>query len=379
MKKNLLGTAMCLVLIIASHAAAGAEPAPTTYTLWTGEPIPGDAKQIPFVPGVVHQTIHRATADGFKFLHGAAIVQHDGVFYANWANSPTNENGPRETLQGRRSTDEGKTWSELEMIAPGFDGPERHSHGILFVHKGNVWTICSRFGVGEPGDRFDGLQAEAFVLNDSTDRWESRGIAMHNCWPFDEPVRMKNGNYVTGGLDKDGRPVVAVSLGDDVTRWDTIPIPFDPRLAPRFGETTVWGEGKHLMAIIRGGLGVAWVSTSDDSGRTWSTATASNLPMPRAKAYLGKLSTGQMYLLSNFNNRDTLVVWVSRPGELTLSRMWRIRDGKSKPPRFRGAAKGKQWSYPYGHEHGGKLYVVYSIGKEDCGLSVLDVAALKVD
>ena len=143
-------------------------------------------------------------------------------------------------------------------------------------------------------------------------------------------------------------------------------------------ETTVQAEGKQVLAVIRGGGGVAWVSTSDDYGRTWSKAQPSNLPMPRAKAYLGKLSTGQLFLLSNLNNRDTLVISVSRPGETTLSRMWRIRHGKSDPPRFSGHAKGKQWSYPYGYEHDGKLYVVYSIGKEDCGLSVMPVDSLRV-
>ncbi len=70
---------------------------------------------------------------------------------------------------------------------------------------------------------------------------------------------------------------------------------------------------------------------------------------------------------------------MGRPGAMTLSRMWRIRSGKSVPPRFPGRAKSKQWSYPYGHEHAGKLYVVYSIGKEDCGLSVIPVTSLAVD
>ena len=98
--------------------------------------------------------------------------------------------------------------------------------------------------------------------------------------------------------------------------------------------------------------------------------------MPRAKAYLGKLSSGQLYLLSNLKSRDTLVVSVGRPGEQTLSRMWTIRHGPSGPPRFPGKAKSKQWSYPYGHEHDGKLYVVYSIGKEDCGLSIIPIKSL---
>ncbi|MFV2069528.1 MAG: exo-alpha-sialidase [Pirellulales bacterium] len=353
------------------------EPLPKPFTLWTGPPIPGDLKKISFVAGVQHQTIHQARTDGYKFLHGAAIVHHKRVLYANWANSPMHENGPHETLQGRRSTDGGKTWSDIEVIGPGFKGADRHSHGVLFVHKGELWTICARFGLGASGRHFPGLQAEAFVLNTQTDRWESRGVVMKNCWPCDEPVRMPNGNFITGGQDKDGLPVVAISRGDDLTKWDSILIPFDPRLKPSFAETTVWAEGKHVIAVIRGGSGVAWVSISDDYGRTWSKAGPSNLPMPRAKAYLGKLSTGQLYLLSNLKNRDTLVISVGKPGEPTLSKMWRIRHGKSGPPRFAGKAKGKQWSYPYGYEHNGKLFVVYSIGKEDCGLSVLPIESLK--
>jgi hypothetical protein len=345
-------------------------------TLWTGPPIPRDLEKIPFVPGIQHQTIHAAMADGYKFLHGAAIVHHQGVLYANWANSPTNENGPHETLQGRRSTDGGKSWSEIEVIAPGFDGLERHSHGVLLVHNNELWTICSRFGIGTEGRRFPGLSAEAFVLNPTTDRWQSRGVVMQNCWPYDEPVRMGNGNFITGGQDKDGLPVVAISHGDDLTNWDSVLIPFDPRLKPSFAETTVWAEGEQVLAIIRGGGGVAWVSTSDDAGRTWSRAAESNMPMPRAKAYLGKLSTGQLYLVSNLVNRDTLVISASKPGERTLSQMWRIRHGKSVPPRFDGHAKGKQWSYPYAHEHHGNLYVVYSIGKEDCGMSVIPIESL---
>ena len=60
---------------------------PQPFTLWTGPPIPTDVERIPFAEGVEHRTIHRPTDDSYKFLHGAAIVEHNGVMYANWANS----------------------------------------------------------------------------------------------------------------------------------------------------------------------------------------------------------------------------------------------------------------------------------------------------
>lgn len=353
------------------------DPLPDTYQLWTGPKLSSDPTKIPFAKGIEHRVIHRPGKKDHKFLHGAAIVEHDGVFYANWANSPTNENGPHETLRGKRSTDVGKTWSDLEVIGSGFEGPDRHSHGVLFVHQDRVWTICARFGVGEKAKRFPGLKGEAFVLNPDSDQWESRGIVMQNCWPYDQIVKMGNGNFITGGQDKDGMPVVAISRGDDVTQWDSILLPYHPDLKPSFAETTVWAEGATVIAVIRGGSGVAWVSESNDYGKTWSTAQPSNYPMPRAKAYLGKLSTGQLYLVSNFKNRDTLVISTGKPGEMTLSRMWRLRHGKSEAPRFPGAAKSKQWSYPYAYEHDGKLYVVYSIGKEECGLTVVPLESLE--
>ena len=194
--------------------------------LWTGKPIPKDPKDIPWVENVRNSTIHQPTKDEPKFLHGAAIVEHKGKLYANWANSPTNENGPHETLRGKSSTDGGITWSAIETIAPGFEGLERHSHGVLFSHKEKLWTICSRFGIGIVGKRFDGLTAEAFVLDEENRKWKSKGIVMKNCWPYDQPVRMKNGNYITGGQDRNGHPVVAISNQDDFLSWRSVLIPF---------------------------------------------------------------------------------------------------------------------------------------------------------
>lgn len=98
--------------------------------------------------------------------------------------------------------------------------------------------------------------------------------------------------------------------------------------------------------------------------------------MPRAKAYLGQLSTGQLYLFSNRSNRDMPVISVGEPGAQTLSRIWRIRHGKSEPPRYPGKSKFKQWSYHNGYEHDGKLFVVYSIGKDACGLSVISIDSM---
>ncbi len=81
-----------------------------TYPLRAGGEIPSDSAKIPFAERIVHSTVHRPGEEDPKFPHGAAIIEHKGMFYANWANSPINENGPHETLRGKRSLDGGKTW-----------------------------------------------------------------------------------------------------------------------------------------------------------------------------------------------------------------------------------------------------------------------------
>ncbi len=375
-RSTLASISMPLFILFTYPAALAQEPTKADFQLWSGPDIPSDPGEIPFAEGIEQRTILDAREHDYKFLHGAAIINYKGTFFANWANSPRDENLSRETLQGRRTTNPLGDWSEVEVIGPGFEGLERHSHGVYLEHNGELWTFAARFGVGAKGRKFDGLGAEAFVLNETTDKWESRGRVMENCWPYDEPVRMENGSFITGGQTRDGFPVVAISHGDNLLKWESVYIPYPEELDPDFAETTVWAEGKNVLAVIRGGLGVAWVSTSEDYGKTWTKAAPSNYPMPRSKAYLGKLSTAQLYLISNFRNRNTLVISVARPGEMTLSSIYRIRDGESIPPRFPGHAKSKQWSYPYGYEYKGKLYIVYSIGKEDCGLSVIPIESL---
>ena len=93
---------------------------------------------------------------------------------------------------------------------------------------------------------------------------------------------MANGNLITGGQDRDGLPVVAISHGDDLTKWDSILIPYDPQLKPSYAETTVWAEGNHVIAIIRGGLGGDQQRLRPDvvEGPTEQTANAASKGIP---------------------------------------------------------------------------------------------------
>ncbi len=338
-----------------------------------------ELESIPLPDAVTHAMVHRATMGEHQFLHGAALIHYKGTLYASWANSPVEENSAGEILRGRRSTDGGLTWGAVEVIGPGFDGPLRHSHGVFAVHGGELWAFAAKFGIGK-GRTFPGLCVEAFVLHEATGQWRSRGIVMQDCWPYDQPKRMADGNYITGGQDKDQYPVVAISRGDDFTRWDSVGIPVPPEIPVSFAETTVLPDDDgSVLAIIRpAGVKTALVSSSGDNGRTWTPAAYSTFPMAGSKPYACELRNGQRCLISNWPNRDTLTIAVTRAGETLFCRVWRIRHGACPRPKGEGRCAKVQWSYPYAHEHDGKLYVIYSVGKEDCAVSIIPVSALAV-
>lgn len=353
------------------------------FPLWSGPPIPEFQDEIPDLPDVTHRVIHDPSDGKHTFLHGAAIIHHKGRFYANWANSPVDENSDGETLQGRHSPD-AIHWSAKEVIGAGNAEGLNNSHGIFHAHNGVLWTFSARFGHLNTGVKFPGLKVEGFTLDERTGRWQSRGVVGEGMWPYTEPVRLPDGNWITGGQGPDGEPGVLISDRDDFTKWRTVKIPA-PDMPRGFGETALFASSPgELVAIIRPGRGPhAWVSVSKDHGATWTEARPSNYPIGVSKVDAGTLSTGQRYLVANFPaagfpQRDTMVIAVGRPNEQTLRKIYRLRFG---PPAldFPGWAKGPQWSYPYAHEYGGNLYVVYSIGKEKCGLSIIPLASLSAD
>jgi hypothetical protein len=370
-------------------APPSADPPRPYYQLWSGPPIPETQDQLQ-PPDVITNVVLHAPRDGqYTFLHGAAIVDHKSRLFANWANSPVHENSPDESLQGSSSSDGGLTWAPREVIARPRVGDPNFSHTAFLSRNGELWIFAARFrGLREePGLKFPDLQVEALVLDEKTNTWKSRGTVARDMWPYVQPIQLPNGNWITAGQGLYGEPGVLISHGGDLTKWRTIRIPVAKDMPQGFGETSLLqiGRSRELLALVRPGSGtrVAWASVSKDNGETWSETQPTNFPIGLSKMYSGRLSTGQPYVVANFPSRgvadrDTLVIAVGRSGADTVDKLYQVRFGPTRPI-YSGFAKGAQWSYPYAHEHDGKLYIVYSVNKEECGLSIIPVSALTGD
>lgn len=75
-----------------------------------------DAEHLPLLPGVRHNIV-KLPDEEFSFLHEAAIIEYHGTLFAAWYNCPKIELIGRTPIRGRRSSDGGQTWSDVEIWA----------------------------------------------------------------------------------------------------------------------------------------------------------------------------------------------------------------------------------------------------------------------
>jgi hypothetical protein len=376
---------LCSLAVLGGCHIFAAEPVP----LWDSVvPLPTQAAA-PVLEDVAFHVIkqQRPDTDGCNWTLGVGLAWHKGRLYASYGFNKGGENTASEEAHVRVSEDGGTTWGTPIVIDTGA-GNLGVSHGVFLSHDGRLWAFMGAFY-----DQFQKTHTRAYVLNEAHGTWEPRGVVVENgFWPMQEPQPLPDGNWimagfrVANGYDVQGNlAAVAISHGDDFSKWDLVVIPALHGLGNIWGESTVIVDGSHITNIARyGAKPLALVSTSADSGRTWTPSAPSNLPMTTSKPYAGTLSTGQRYLACTTTadtggGRSPLTIAVSKAGEKEFSHVFVIRHAVSdKTPGVSG--KRIDFSYPYVIEHAGNLYVGYTHKSHAANeLAVIPVAALKAD
>jgi hypothetical protein len=345
------------------------KPVKADIPLWDATQTLAGSKELPQLDGVAFHVIkpQRPDTDGCKWTLGVGLAWHKRRLYASYGYNKGSENTPTEEAHVRVSDDGGKTWAAPVVMDHG-EGNLGVSHGVFLSHQDKLWAFMGAFY-----DKFQRTHTRAYTLNETTGSWESRGVVIEGgFWPMQEPQKMPDGNWIMAGArvdkgdgDQRALPAVAISHGDDFTKWDHVVITPAPGLGKLWGESTVIVEQKRILNIARyGAEALALVSISTDHGRTWTPAAPSNLPMATSKPYAGILSTGQRYLVctttaDSRGRRSPLTIAVSKPHESVFSKVFVIR-----PSVFAGTpgvsdAKA-DFSYPYAVEHEGKLYIGYT-------------------
>ena len=211
------------------------------------------------------------------------------------------------------------------------------------------------------------MDTRAYRLSDGDTSWEPLGVVVDGgFWPMQEPQQLANGNWIMAGFRVGGGnpAAVAISDGDDLLRWQLIPLPKE--VDGMWGESTVLLDQQQTAVtnIARWGeRPLALTAHSGDSGLSWSASQPSNLPMVTSKPYAGRLSTGEPYLIATTtadsgNRRSPLTIAIGPPGGNSFEQVFVIRHAEHDGP---GESHPKaSLAYPYAIEHDGRLYVGYS-------------------
>lgn len=362
--------------------------ASTGMPLWdTKQTVPKSA-ELPQVASAKFYVIkkQRPDEDGCRWTLGVGLAWHKGKLYASYGYNTGDENTFTEEAHVRVSGDGGVSWGRPVVMDSG-EGNLGVSHGVFLSQGERLWAFMGAFY-----DRFQRTHTRAYTLDEATGSWEPRGVVIdQGFWPMQEPQKMADGNWImagariSNGFGVEGDlPAVAISKGDDFTRWDMVVIAPAHGVGKIWGESTVIVEGQRVLNISRyGKKALALSAMSEDCGRTWTPSAPSNLPMATSKPYSGILSTGQRYLVCTTTadtggSRSPLTIAVGKPGELLFSKVFLIR--RSVCDETPGVSNPKaDFSYPYAVEHEGNLYIGYTHKSHAANeLAVIPVASLWV-
>lgn len=303
-----------------SHTSTLVELEPgVTLASWVGGPVARDPKN----------SIWLARRDKGGWTQPGEIAKHEGVASWNpilWKDKKSAQlvlfykiGTSPETWTGaiKRSTDDGKTWSETEILPAGLTG-------------------CIR---SKPFELDDGT----LVCGDSVEAWQSWA-----CWV---------------NITKD--------LGKTWTRHGPVIVPGKPHgiIQP----TIFWADAKkttlRMLARPTEEIGRVCMATSKDFGLTWTPASPIGLETPNSAIDAVQLRDGRVALVHNLGTKSkgVLAVSLSSDGGLTFSEAVRIQDDPE-----------AEYVYPCMiQDAAGRLQVAYTWKKVNIRYVVIELAPSK--
>lgn len=138
----------------------------------------------------------------------------------------------------------------------------------------------------------------------------------------------------------------------------------------------------------RTGQFVLYRSVSTDGGGTWTPAVATDVPNSPSEAAVIRLANGDVAVVGNAldrpdatDARDPLYLALFDGKSGNLRKVVAVRQGLGAPRFNDGAVCGPQGKpcgagYPGAYEHDGKIYISYSVDKQEIWLAVVPVAGL---
>lgn len=339
-------------------------------------------------PGINHYTIHQATDETDHYANGVVMAAFKGTIYCMWQSSPTDEDSDDTWVAYSRSTDNGHSWSKpMTLASPTTD--HYCTSGGWLIYRDSLTALIDIWPKGMMP------RGGETCYQTSTD-----GIN----WSPMQAVRMAEGFDMNGVLEQDPRPLPNGRIVGAIHFQPGLHVcpayTNDPtgRSGWQKGDFLAEDKGKQSRELepsqyLRRDGSIVMLfrdqrssfrklaAISTDMGQTWTKAELTNMPDARTKQCAGNLPDGTAYMVScpaNGKRRWPLVLQLSDDGIL-FDRALLIRSGSAgdlPAKRYEGRYKTAGYSYPKAMIHGNKLYIGYSVNKEDVVCSIIPIELL---
>ena len=434
---------VALLLAVGRQATCHTVPRPdqlpsTQLPFWSATPPRPNSGQLGGITPLAqakHVVVHRSTPAHGTYNHGAEIFVHpSGSVIVGWKNGAVDEDAPGQRIMAAWSTDGGRSFSQPLTVfsnlsaVTGFYLPGKVLNGgAMQTNGGRMYvmaSVCNNTLSNTSSTKWVGSAASSshheYKVNASLARQvtlSAKGVPSFGTVYWDS-------NATPPGFESTGIPcrkqmprqmahdlsaISARSITDDPfqtavsssdraryfltehTSWTTLNKQEDILLMrnnwPGFSNGSLLGKMWYYYASVRSGSG---------SGSGWSVPKRTNIPDSQANMASGSFvrrdGSRPVFLVNNAVprpctarhhpviigcDRDPLVISVAEDGR-NFSRAWALIGGRP-PMRFPGMCKNPGFMYPQAQVANGSLWVAYSINKEDIGLTVVPLSALKTD
>lgn len=334
-----------------------------------------------------------AVKEDGAYNHYACLIFHKGVFYAMWGNHSLGEDAPGQRVL-YSSTTNWKEWTGAKELfaAPGpvlprsEDGihfkPDRWAiiddelYAVVFVHGAGRYPIARQVkGNGDLGEPF---LVEPLPANASLPAY-MQGINTTQLLPIADKVTnwYQQNDHISWWAD--------AAKGVQRKAVDGASLIESFMYRTKEDEQVVmlrnWGTSRNPVHNNR-----MYVSFKKGAGG-WATPYPTDIPDAPSRAQALKLPDGRILLIGNQNvthfdaalylDRDPITISISNDGYV-FDKVYCLRTGSPTTFRFTGIS-GRNPGYAYSSSivHEGFLYTLYSIGKEDMGISRVPLSDLK--
>lgn len=341
----------------------------------------------PLLPSSQHATVWEPqTREEGGYNHYACLIYHGGRFHAMWGNHPKGEDAPGQRVL-YSSSDEWGVWSDpvelMEAPGPVLPRDQRGIHlkpdrwvvvddklfAIVYVHGAGRYPIAAEVVAGE-------IVGEIFPFDPIPDRY-NLPVFMNNREPSSEAEawveKIREWYRTNNQISWWAR--IDESLGrrgaDDATVIESF------TYRAKEGETVLmmrdWGTPSNPVHSNR--MYVSFNPSTEDLFAPWPT----DIPDSPTRSEAIRLPSGHILLIGSqlsipldkalYLDRDPLTVSLSLDG-YTFDHAYILRTHSKSRYRIPGI-RGRNHGFAYSSSivHGEWLYTLYSISKEDMGIT----------